>query len=203
MKKTIIAIVLLIIGGICSFAQSGGSTIDLLKSDDFGKRKEGIEILRQQRNQSIEDMIATLNGKSSSDVKDSAAIALGDCRGSEAVDVLIKNIGLDVRGRAIKGFLSEEELHPVSTALEKIGNPSIPAVIRFLEENANVPEGGKTLDDRRNTEIRALLLQTLCHIDGDKDVVRLRFQEALKAESDPQKQDRLQSALQELDKASF
>lgn len=183
--------------------QSDTNAIVMLKSNDFSTRKEGVQLLKQQRLQNIDILISILNGNFSPDVKDSAAIALGNCRASEAVNVLIKNIDLDVRGRVILGLLSEEEGNPVSTSLVKIGNPSIPAIIQLLEETGSVLDNGKTLDDRRSVEIRALLLRALCRIDGDKDIVRLRLQKAMKAETDSKKQARLQSALDALDKTSF
>ena len=70
-------------------------------------------------------------------------------------------------------------------ALIKIGNPSIPAVIRNLAES----------DDAK---VRELSLTALYHIDGDKDITQLRLQKALKAEKDLQKQARLQAALKSL-----
>ena len=70
-------------------------------------------------------------------------------------------------------------------ALIKIGTPSIPAMIRNLKES----------DDAR---VRELSLEILYHIEGDKDIVQLRLQKALKAEKDLQKQARLQAALKSL-----
>jgi len=178
--------------------QSTGS-IDPLKSNSFAQRKAEIELLEEQRDQSIKSMIAVLNGNSSPDIKDSVAIVLGNCRAAQAVDALMQNIHLDVRGRIIKGFLTEDEMFPVTTSLEKIGNPSIPAIIKYLGEKGRFLESG-TEEQRRATDASALLLRALCHIDGDKDIVRLRLQKALAAQHDPQEKARLQSALDALAK---
>lgn len=94
------------------------NTVDFMKSDDFGKRKQTIGLLSQQRLQIITNLISILNGNLSADVRGSAAIALGRYRASEAVNVLAKNIELDSRSRIINGLLSEEELYPVCTAYD-------------------------------------------------------------------------------------
>jgi len=70
-------------------------------------------------------------------------------------------------------------------ALIKIGNPSIPAMMRNLAES----------DDAK---ARELSLQVLTRIDGDKDISQLRLQKTLKAETDSTKQTRLQAALKSL-----
>ena len=77
--------------------------------------------------------------------------------------------------------------HPAVEALIKIGNPSIPAVIRNLAES----------DDAK---VRELSLKVLKSIDGDKDISQLRLQKAFKAETASQKQARLQAALKDLEK---
>lgn len=204
--KHILIIIIGSIMAVCCPHLNGQSTdsFDALKSNDWGVRKTEIEHLKQQRAQSIENLIAILNGNSDLEVKDSVAIALGNCRAAEAVDALIQHMHLDVRGRIIKGLLTDEEMFPVSTSLEKIGNPSIPVIIKYLGEKGSFlnPESG-TEQERRNVEASALLLSALYHIDGDKDIVKLRLQKALSGENDPQKQARLQSALKTLDKMQF
>jgi len=75
--------------------------------------------------------------------------------------------------------------YPAMSALMRIGNPSIPAVIGNLEES----------DDAK---VRELSLAVLNYIDNDKDITQLRLQKALKAEKDPQKQTRLQAAIKSL-----
>jgi hypothetical protein len=119
------------------------------------------------------------------------------------VDALIQNINLDVRGRAIKGLLSEDEANPVSTSLEKIGNPSIQGIIKFLGEKGSFSESGTTFDARKSIDVSILMLKTLCRIDGDKGIVELRLQKALKEETDAQKQARLQMAIGDLEKTTF
>lgn len=119
-----------------------------------------------------------------------AAYCLGELRASEAANVLGAKISLALntgkRSLIYYNFPNPEITeHPVMHALIKIGNPSIPAVIRNLAES----------DDAK---VRELSLTALYHIDGDKDITQLRLQKALKAEKDLQKQARLQAALKSL-----
>ncbi|MGH7976622.1 MAG: hypothetical protein ACREC8_08160, partial [Limisphaerales bacterium] len=90
---------------------------------------------------------------------------------------------------------TEEELSPLHglvavDALVKIGTASIPAMIRNLEES----------DD---SAVRILSLRVIYRIEGDKDIVQLRLQKALKVEKDSRKQARLASALKALAETSF
>jgi len=75
--------------------------------------------------------------------------------------------------------------YPAMDALVKIGNPSIPAVIRNLEES-------------EDAKVRELSLKVLYRIEGDKDIVQLRLQKALEVQQDSKKKARLQTALQAL-----
>lgn len=61
------------------------------------------------------------------------------------------------------------------------GCPSIPAMLRNLEES----------DD---AQMRKLSLEVIYRIKSDKDIAQLRLQKALHAETDTQKQARLQAA---------
>jgi hypothetical protein len=58
------------------------------------------------------------------------------------------------------------------------------------------------LADSDKATVTKLSLQVLYGIEGDKDIVRLRLQKALEAETNPQKKARLQSAIQELEKTT-
>ncbi|MGH7976621.1 MAG: HEAT repeat domain-containing protein [Limisphaerales bacterium] len=117
-----------------------------------------------------------------------AAYYLGEMRFTGAVEDLASGIALRFdRSRIQLDYLIKIDIseYPAMDALIKIGNPSIPAVIRNLAES----------DD---AQVRKLSLQVLYRIDGDKDIVQLRLQKALKVETDSQKQARLQSALKAL-----
>ena len=122
-----------------------------------------------------------------------AAYYLGLMRVESSAPILAREIGLEHNG-------SEEFVHvhisigsipqyPAVEALVKIGNPSIPAVIKNLAES----------DD---AQVRNLSLQVLYRIDGDKDISQLRLQKALAVEKDSQRQARLQTALKALAEAS-
>jgi HEAT repeat protein len=129
------------------------------------------------------------NPKSSNPNRCAAAFYLGEMRSPNAVDALAPEIMLHLNGVSI------DEIpmimgNPVADALVKIGNPSIPAVIRNLAESDDV-------------QVRKLSLQVLYRIDGDKDISQLRLQKALKVEKDSQKQARLRVALKALSATSF
>jgi hypothetical protein len=79
---------------------------------------------------------------------------------------------------------------PAQQALIRIGIASIPALIGNLAGS----------DD---AETRKLSLEAIYKIEGDKDIVQIRLQKALKAETDSKKQARLQAALKALDEAKF
>jgi hypothetical protein len=119
------------------------------------------------------------------------AYYLGEMRASEAADSLASMITLkfDYSHVLVQGIPVDSD-DPVFNALIKIGSPAIPAIIRNLAEN----------DDPK---VRELSLKALYQIDGDKDIVRLRTQKALKTETQTHQQARLQSALDALDKTSF
>lgn len=143
----------------------------------------------QQRNRTIQGLLKVLNSPTSKrSAKLYAIYYLGTLHATEAIDSLASQITLETEG--ITGgsdYVVESEWSHISAAdaLARIGIQSIPAVIRNLSES----------DD---TKTRDLSLRVLVHIDGDKDISQLRLQKAIKAETDPQKQARLQSALKAL-----
>jgi HEAT repeat protein len=147
------------------------------KSDPFDKIALKLNVERQQ---AVNELISIFEDKKSSNFQQcAAAYYLGEWRASEAVDALTANISLSLEQ------LSSDHIEVLNlsaaAALIKIGNPSIPAVIRNLLESDN-------------PVVRKLSLQVLCRIDGDKDIVQLRLKKALAAEKDSQKQARLQAA---------
>lgn len=141
------------------------------------------------RQEIIRGLISILNDpQSKNSSKRSAAYYLGELRAAEAADDLATNITLNANS-PVTGTLYEMEAEwngaAAESALCKIGAPAIPALIRNLSTN----------DDQK---VRLASLWVLCRIEGDKDIVQLRLQKALKAEKDPQKTARLQGALDEL-----
>jgi hypothetical protein len=119
-----------------------------------------------------------------------AASYLGMLHASDAADSLATNITIIVPmdshhmdGSPCGSF------EPMSAALVAIGTSSIPAMIRNLEESDDV-------------KIRKPSLNVLVQIEGDKDVVQLRLQKALDAQSDATKKARLQLALKTLAEVS-
>ena len=120
-----------------------------------------------------------------------AAFFIGEIHYTNAVDDLASQITLRFQGVIMKHLVKISiSKYPAMDALIKIGNPSIPSVIRNLAESSD-------------TQVRELSFETLCRIDADKDIVQLRLQKALAAQQDLQKKARLQSALDELAKTSL
>ena|SRR5271157_2306329 len=115
-----------------------------------------------------------------------AAFYLGEIHASNAVDALASNITLSLKRPTNRLTMRP----PAIEALIKIGNPSIPAVIRNLADNAD-------------TQVRGFSLKVLYCIDGDRDIVQLRLQKAMAAQSDQQNKARLQLALKALGETSF
>lgn len=151
-------------------------------------RSDNLDVFDQSANQwqaenekLVSELLAILTNVHSSNLQQcAAAYYLGEMRLPEASDALAANIGLHLTHPV--DHLTSLMRPPAVEALVKIGNPSIPAVIRNLAES----------DD---ANVRDLSLKVLYRIDSDKDIVQLRLQKALAAEKDPQKQVRLQSAL--------
>jgi hypothetical protein len=138
----------------------------------------------------IQELIQILDDpKSHNGTKRFAASFLGELHAVEAVDSLAAQITLTLPG-TLPGTESEMESvmklpwnnAPAYFALEKIGAASIPALIRNVSGS----------DDERT---RDLSLRLLVRIDGDIDISQLRLQKALKAETDSQRQTKLQAAL--------
>lgn len=142
-----------------------------------------------QRQEIIRGLTGVLKSpQSQNSSKRYAAYFLGQLCATEAVDELAANITLNANP-PVTGTLYEMEAEwngaAAESALCKIGAPAIPALIRNLSTN-------------NDQKVRLASLWVLCCIEGDKDIVQLRLQKALKAEKDPQKTARLQGALDEL-----
>ena len=156
--------------------------------------KERFNLLRTNNfymRQMLETLIVKFDS-GDSDEKCYVAYLLGNYRFPQAVNALAKNIALEdkIHPNQERGSEWFWDRYPVMEALIKIGNPSIPAVIRNLAESDDI-------------KVRELSLKVLCHIEGDKDIVHLRLQKALAAEKDSPRQARLQSALKALAETSF
>lgn len=127
-----------------------------------------------------------MDAKSSNLHQCCAAYYLGEMHFQQAVDMLATNITLCLdTSRISVDHLPIIAGFPAKDALIKIGIPAIPAVIRNLAES----------DDAK---VRELSLEVIERIDNDEDISALRLQKAIKAETDSQKQARLQVALKAL-----
>ena len=155
-----------------------------LKNLPDGEVERTLSNLSANRISVQRELLDLLENSNSEKMKESAAYLLGIYRMDAAVPMLARFIALSVKPQ-----LQDHEAlilgYPAKDALIKIGNPSIPAMIRNLTES----------DDAK---VRDLSFQVLCRIDGDKEISQLRLQKALKMETDSQKQARLQAALKSL-----
>lgn len=135
----------------------------------------------------IQEALLTKLGSENEDVNFYAAYLLGEYRFPQAANSLARVIALKDKVRSTMKRKSEWlwDRYPAMEALIKIGNPSIPAVIRNLEES----------DD---AEVRDLSLKVLQHIETDSEVAQLRLRRASEAQANPEKKARLQSGLQAL-----
>jgi hypothetical protein len=118
-----------------------------------------------------------------------AAHYLGELHASMAVRALSEKITLNYVRTGFIDHMSNLGA-AVEVALIQIGTPSIPAMIRNLEES----------DD---ASVRGLSLKVLYRIEDDKDIVQLRLQKAITAQKDSNKTARLQAALKALAETQF
>jgi len=164
-------------------------TVDIYKFQSVSAQFHG------SQEQLATNLVAVLNGaKSRNFSKCAAAYYLGELHFTDAVETLNSSIVLRLDENQIPIFslvkIDPSLINPSVEALVKIGNPSIPAVIRNLAES----------DDAK---VRELSLKVLYRIDGDKDIVQLRLQKAIAAQKDSNKKARLQVALKALADSSF
>ena len=142
-----------------------------------------------QRQQIIQALLKVLNEpKSSNWAKRYAAYYLGQIHAVEAIDSLAAQITLRPPypiGGSLAFRESEFNGSPAFSALIHIGNASIPDLIRNLAESDDI-------------ETKRLSILAIFQIDGDKDISQLRLQKTLKAETNSQRQARLQEALKAL-----
>jgi hypothetical protein len=182
---------------------SRADTIEDIKRIDindviFSAQTNNVYILNQvandfkaENNRMASQLLDILKSKKTSNLNQcTSAYYLGEIRNPESAGALadLISLRLDISKINLIGLpdiLRKIGNYPAFEALIKIGNPSIPAVIRNLAES----------DD---AQVRKLSLQVLTRIDGDKDISQLRLQKALNAETDSTKKARLQSALKSL-----
>jgi len=183
---------------VASFAQGVSFSSNKLKPEDIiaSIRANTFDTFDNLAANVIDDRTRFINElrkifndtKSSNYQQCAAAFYLGEMRASEAAYDLAVNIKLSMDHSLDHATILT--MAPTVTALVKIGNTSIPAVIRNLAES----------DD---AQVRDLSLKVLYRIEGDKDIVQLRLQKALNVEKDLQKQARLQTALKFLADTQF
>lgn len=142
--------------------------------------------LAVERRQLGRTLIQRMNATRSKDVKACSAYLLGQYRIAEAAQDLAAAITLDM------GFSKQKKLplwgqYPVVQALVEIGQPSVPYMIRNLEES----------DDAK---IRELSLTVLRHVVGPETAAFL-IRSAMEQQEDVENRDRLDSALTALEPA--
>lgn len=167
-----------------------GSLFDSSQANSWEFHTKMTESFHVHYGQSSQDLLRLLEDKKTSYVNQCVIIYyLGKMRMTEASKALAERIDFQFDYRRLpvsKEFIMWDiKRYPALEALVEIGNPSLPAVMRNLAESDNV-------------KVRELSLQVIVRIDSDKDISQLRLQKAIKAEMDPQKQARLQTALKTL-----
>ncbi len=155
------------------------------------ERETLLQDIGQNLRQTQETLLIALDSESK-DARFYAAYLLGEYRFPRAADGLAQRITLEdkIRSTAQRSHEWFWDRYPAMEALVKIGTPSIPALIRNLEQSDDVT-------------IRDLSLKVLYRVEGDKEITTLRLQHALNMQKDPQKQTRLQSALKSLSEMQF
>ncbi len=125
-----------------------------------------------QRQQSVKQLIAVLDGDYPRESKLDAASALGVYRATEGIDALIRNLSYDMDAQAYSpdSLMKLDDIFPISKALEKIGTPATPALIKRIIKTDNLQE--------------ARLCARICLAIEGKEIARLKFQRAIAAESD-------------------
>jgi len=150
----------------------------------FEEQSANFNSNRQQFGKELLEIFADANSSEISQC--AAAYYLGEMRFPEAAKDLAEKIAFRFNAGKYPYYnFPNVPDYPAMEALIKIGNPSISAVIRNLAES----------DDAK---VRELSLQVIERIDNDKDISALRLQKAIKAETNSQKQARLQAALKTL-----
>jgi len=167
--------------------KSQGEVLDNLISTNWNARVMAAVELDDRRQQLVQNLMAILDSTNSARVKVDAIVVLGEYRASEAVPILIQHLEWDEAARAgiYNGLARSEELEektmPVSIALEKIGMPSIPALLVKITET----------DDAITTE----KCISICNRIEGREITQFRLQGLLEKESDQKKKERIQSAL--------
>lgn len=149
----------------------------------FSLSDRAVRNFAEDRQKLIRELLKTFNNpKTPNFNRCTCALYLGEMRAADAASALAPAISLELDPHVdIKGVMLAQ-FDPAFNALVKLGAPAIPALIRNLAES----------DD---ANVRTLSLKALYQIDGDRDIVRLRLQKALKAETQPRKQARLRAAV--------
>jgi HEAT repeat protein len=136
-----------------------------------------------QRQETITELIAVLNGNYPRQSKLNAAKALGIYRATEGIDALIRNLSYDMDEQALSPDSLKEldDVFPISKALERIGTPAIPALLKKITETDQPKE--------------ARVCAKICLAVEGEEIAKLKFQHAIEAESDSNKKAKIQSAM--------
>ena len=166
-----------------SLAQSNSTNQGAI--NQFSRSKDGSPLIRTlvlQRQKALEQLILILDGDSPRESKLNAAKALGIYRATEGIDVLIRNLSLemDIQTVAPDSLMKPEDVFPISKALEKIGNLAVPALI-------------KTISETDEPKIARKCTLICLAIDG-KEITELKFQTAAQSESAPQRKKKIYNA---------
>ena len=190
---SLVALLLLAQRGFCQTVPSANpftqpntndAVFHALTSGDFIDRLNATVQLDAQRAETIHKLIAIADSTNSPEIKVHAVVVLGEYRAVEAVPALLKNLDWDQLHGGIISSTKEDwalRLWPVSSALEKIGVPAVPALMDQIEGTDDAKTIGKCV--------------SICEKIEGADVAQFRLEKALKTETDTQKRARLETAL--------
>ena len=174
-----------------TFDRSLDRCLELIQSNNFPDWQTALRTLHKQRQKIVRSLIATLDGQFPVDVKQEAARALGIYWAPEAMGSLINNLALDdIDAGYPHGIVSDDEMAdlsqpPVTTALIKIGWPAVPSLVECIATNDAPISTGKCVS-------------IISVIEGH-DIAKVRLEQALNAESNPERKSRIQAALHKLE----
>ena len=89
-------------------------------------------LLKQQRLVVVKSLIGVIESTNTREVKDSAAMVLGDYRALEAIPCLVSNIQQDTMFKWDTVMMTEAQRKPFGAALANIGEPAVPALLDHI-----------------------------------------------------------------------
>lgn len=193
-NKPICSLLNVYVVALCSLIVTTSGEAQMIKHDDIKTRLQHMDkvseaerdILFKDVSNELRDIQGVLLqelGSKNDDVKFHAAYILGEYRFEQAVDSLSQVITMeDKRPVSIQKSEQYRPRFPAAHALIRIGNPSVPAMIRNLECSAD-------------EKVQKLSLLVIIYIDGE-EVAQAVLKSAIGKQDNPEKKAKLQLVLE-------